>query len=81
MKDVRLLLLSEAKRLSLAHSSEALVEAISQALHELTIGVVCSTRTPCQDVVGVCLHCSAAVSILASAKPLRVEIGMPVFCD
>lgn len=52
-----------------------------RALHELTIGVVCSTRTPCQDIIGVRLHCSAAVFILAFAQQGGIEIGVPVFRD
>jgi hypothetical protein len=55
--------------------------ATTQAPHKLTIGVVRSTSTPRQDVVGVCLHCSTAVSSLASAQPCRIVVGMPVFCD
>ena len=61
--------------------SYSLVAEAAQARHELTIGVVCSTRAPCQDIVGVCLHRSTAVSVLASDQPCRIDIGMSTFRD
>jgi hypothetical protein len=47
----------------------------------LTIGVVSSTGAPCQDVVGVGLHCSTAVAVLTFIQPSRVDIGMSALCD
>jgi hypothetical protein len=51
------------------------------ARQELTIGVVSSTGAPCQDVVGVGLHCSTAVTVLTFIQPSRVDIGMSALCD
>lgn len=45
----------------------------------LTIGVVCPTSTPSQDIVGIRLHRPSI--ILPLSEPSRVEVGVSVFRD
>jgi hypothetical protein len=45
----------------------------------LTIGIVCTTRTPSQDIIGICLHSPSIV--LPPLQPRRGKSSISVFCD